>query len=39
MLHDLPMWGVLDWQVTALQTFRGRAATERAFLRKMGKTT
>ena len=39
VLRDLPMWAALDWQVTPLQTFRGRAATERAFLRKMRKAT
>ena len=25
MLRELPMWGSLDWEVTPLQTFSGRA--------------
>ncbi len=29
MLRDIPAWGVLKWQVTALQSFEGRAAQER----------
>ncbi len=29
MLRNLPMWGSLDWEVTALQTFSGRADRER----------
>jgi len=37
MLRALPMWGTMDLQVTPLQTFRGRASTERDALRKMRK--
>lgn len=29
MLRAIPMWGVLDWEVTALQSFSGRAELER----------
>ena len=37
MLRNLPMWGVLDWEVTALQTFNGRAAQERSFVKGLRK--
>jgi hypothetical protein len=30
MLRELPAWGVFEWQVTALQSFAGRAAIEKA---------
>jgi hypothetical protein len=33
MLRTLPMWGVLDWEVTALQTFSGRADQERSIVK------
>jgi hypothetical protein len=29
LLRDLPMWGVLQWTVTPLQSFAKRAAMER----------
>jgi hypothetical protein len=29
LLRSLPIWGVVNWQVTPLQTFAGRAAVER----------
>ncbi len=29
ILRKLPLWGMLDWEVTALQTFSGRADQER----------
>jgi len=35
MLRELPMWGALDWEVTALQTFAGRADQERAIVKKL----
>lgn len=28
LLRSLPIWGVLEWKVTPLQTFEGRAAIE-----------
>ena len=33
LLCALPMWGVLKWQVTPLQSFKGRARIEREALR------
>jgi muconolactone delta-isomerase len=38
MLRRLPMWGGLDWDVTALQTFSGRAKQERQAVRELRKT-
>jgi hypothetical protein len=35
LLRELPMWGVLDWEVTPLQTFEGRADQERAIIKKL----
>ena len=35
MLRTLPMWGTLDWEVTALQTFAGRAAQERSMVKEL----
>ena len=32
VLRSIPFWGVLEWEVTPLQTFTGRASMERAFL-------
>lgn len=29
VLRGIPMWGSLDWEVTPLQSFSGRAAKER----------
>jgi muconolactone delta-isomerase len=37
MLRELPMWGSLDWEVTALQTFAGRAAQERTLVKELKK--
>ena len=34
MLRELPMWGSFDWEVTALQTFAGRAAQERSIVKE-----
>ena len=35
LLRELPMWGALDWEVTPLQTFSGRADQEREIIRKL----
>jgi len=37
MLRKIPMWGSLDWEVTALQTFEGRAAQERSIVKELKK--
>lgn len=37
MLRMLPMWGSLDWEVTALQTFAGRATQERSIVKELKK--
>ncbi len=37
MLRSLPMWGEVDWEVTALQTFNGRAKQERQAVREIKK--
>ena len=37
MLRKLPMWGELDWEVTALQTFNGRAKQERQAVKELKK--
>ena len=37
MLRNIPMWGELDWEVTALQTFNGRAKQERQAVRDLKK--
>ena len=37
LLRELPMWGALDWEVTPLQTFSGRADQEREIIRKLKK--
>ena len=37
MLRKLPMWGSLDWKVSALQTFSGRAAQERSIIKELKK--
>jgi muconolactone delta-isomerase len=37
MLRKIPMWGVLDWEVTPLQTFAGRAAQEKTFVKGLKK--
>ena len=33
LLRNIPMWGSLDWEVTPLQTFAGRADMERAAIK------
>jgi hypothetical protein len=33
LLREIPIWGLLEWEVTALQTFEGRASQEREFVR------
>jgi muconolactone delta-isomerase len=38
MLRSLPMWGALDWEVTALQAFNGRAKQERQAVRELKRT-
>ncbi len=35
LLRSLPMWGVLKWDVMALQTFAGRADQEREFVQRL----
>src|SRR2546426_12722405 len=35
LLRALPMWGVLKWQVTPLQSFKGRARVEREAVRSL----
>lgn len=37
LLRNLPAWGVLGWQVTALQSFAGRAAQDRDIVRHLKK--
>ena len=37
MLRQLPLWGEFDWEVTALQTFNGRAKQERQAVRDLKK--
>jgi muconolactone delta-isomerase len=37
MLRALPMWGTLDWEVTPLQTFSGRARQERQAVKELKK--
>jgi hypothetical protein len=37
MLRKIPIWGSLDWEVTALQTFAGRAAQERSIVKELKK--
>ena len=37
LLRSLPAWGVLEWQVTPLQSFAGRAAQERDLVRQFKK--
>jgi len=37
LLRTIPAWGVLKWQVTALQTFAGRAALEREVVKELKK--
>jgi hypothetical protein len=37
MLRRIPMWGTLDWEVTALQTFSGRAEQEHQAVKELKK--
>ncbi len=37
LLQDIPLWGVLSWEVTPLQTFAGRAVHERDLIKKLKK--
>ena len=37
LLRSLPAWGVLEWQVTPLQSFAGRAAQEREVVKRFKK--
>jgi len=37
MLRKIPMWGTIDWDVTALQTFSGRAEQERHAVKELKK--
>ncbi|MBI2903342.1 MAG: hypothetical protein HYY12_07125 [Candidatus Methylomirabilis oxyfera] len=37
LLRSLPAWGVLDWHVTPLQSFAGRAAQERDVVKRSKK--
>ena len=38
MIRSLPMWGELNWEVTALQTFNARAKQERQAVRDLKRT-
>lgn len=35
LLRNFPMWGALDWEVTALQTFSARADQERQYVKTL----
>jgi hypothetical protein len=35
MLREIPLWGALQWEVTALQDWGARAAHERQVLQKL----
>ena len=35
MLRMIPLWGSLDWEVTPLQSFAGRAAQEKNIVKKL----
>ena len=37
LLRSIPAWGVLDWHVTPLQSFAGRAAQERDLVKQFKK--
>ncbi|HEX5417707.1 MAG TPA: muconolactone Delta-isomerase family protein [Chloroflexota bacterium] len=39
LLRSLPMWGSLQWKVSALQTFAGRAAMERGIVQQLKKAS
>jgi hypothetical protein len=38
MLRSIPAWGVLKWEVSALQTFAGRAEQEREIVEELKRT-
>lgn len=35
ILRALPLWGILEWQVTPLQSFEGRAFHERRMIQQL----
>lgn len=35
LVRDIPAWGALDWTVTPLQSFSGRASKERDVLERL----
>ncbi len=35
LLRNIPAWGVLDWEVTPLQSFKGRADHEREVVKHL----
>jgi len=37
LLRSIPAWGVLDWHVTPLQSFAGRAAQDRDVVKRFRK--
>jgi hypothetical protein len=37
LLRNIPLWGVLKWKATPLQTFAGRAAYERDAVKELKK--
>jgi hypothetical protein len=37
LLRKIPLWGEMDWEVTPLQTFSGRAEVDRGELKKLKK--
>ena len=37
LLRSIPAWGVLDWHVTPLQSFAGRAAQDRDVVKQFKK--
>lgn len=37
LLQGIPLWGMLNWEVTPLQTFEARAAHERDLIKKLKK--
>ena len=38
MLRSIPAWGVLKWEVSALQTFAGRTEQEREIVEELKRT-
>ena len=35
MLRSLPMWSLFTWEITALESFAGRATQEREFVQRL----